>query len=56
MMEHYKKYSDKMEFWQIKEVKGDSKVKKKIAKKIKEMVKKLYTEQPRNNLCWFLPT
>ena len=44
MMEHYKKYSDKMEFWQIKEVKGDSKVKKKIAKKIKEMVKKLYTD------------
>ena len=31
MMENYKQYSDKMEFWHIKEVKGDSKVKKKIA-------------------------
>ena len=44
MIENYKQYSDKMEFWHIKEVKGDSKVKKKIARKIKEMVKKLYTE------------
>jgi protein-tyrosine-phosphatase len=44
MMENYKQYSDKMEFWHIKEVKGDSKVKKKIARNIKEMVKKLYTE------------
>jgi len=44
MMENYKKYSDKMEFWHIKEVKGDSKVKNKIARKIKTLVKKLYVE------------
>lgn len=44
MLKHYEKYADKMEFWQIKKVKGDSRVKNKVAKKIKEMVKKLYTE------------
>ena len=44
MLKHYEKYADKMEFWQIKQVKGDSRVKNKVAKKIKEMVKKLYTE------------
>jgi len=44
MLKHYEKYADKMEFWQIKKVKGDSRVKDKVAKKIKEMVKKLYTE------------
>ena len=44
MLKHYEKYADKMEFWQIKKVKGDSGVKDKVAKKIKEMVKKLYTE------------
>ena len=42
MMNHYKKYLDKMEFWQIKEVKGDAKVKKKITNKIKNKVKELY--------------
>ena len=44
MLKHYEKSADKMEFWQIKKVKGDSRVKDKVAKKIKEMVKKLYTE------------
>jgi len=44
MIENYEKYFHKMEFWHIKEVKGDSKVKKKIASKIKDLVKKLYLE------------
>ena len=28
MMEHYEKYADKMQFWNIKKVSGDEKVKK----------------------------
>jgi hypothetical protein len=42
LMEHYEKYADKMQFWNIKEVRGDTKVKNKIAKKIKNNVKELY--------------
>ena len=44
MLNHYEKYADKMEFWQIKKVKGDSEVKDKVAKKIKSKVKELYEE------------
>ena len=42
LMKHYEKYADKMQFWNIKEVRGDKKVKNKIAKKIKNNVKELY--------------
>ena len=42
MMDHYEKYADKMQFWNIKEVSGDEKVKKKVAAKIKNKVKELY--------------
>ena len=44
MMDHYKKYADKMQFWNIKQVSGDQKVKKKIANKIKNKVKELYED------------
>jgi len=44
MMNHYKKYADKMQFWNIKKVSGDEKVKKKIASKIKSKVKELYEQ------------
>ena len=44
LMKHYKQYADKMQFWSIKKVTGDEKVKKKVATKIKELVTKLYTE------------
>ena len=33
VMDHYKKYADKMQFWNIKKVKGDEKVKKKVLQK-----------------------
>ena len=44
MMNHYKKYADKMQFWNIKKVSGDEKVKKKIASKIRSKVKELYEQ------------
>ena len=44
MMKKYKKYADKMKFWNIKKVSADEKVKKKIATKIKNKVKELYEE------------
>ena len=44
MLENYGKYADKMQFWNIKKVSGDSKVKKKVASKIRDKVKKLYLE------------
>ena len=44
MMKHYKQYADKMQFWNVKKVTGDEKVKKKVATKIKELVTELYTE------------
>jgi protein-tyrosine-phosphatase len=44
MMEHYEKYADKMQFWNIKKVAGDEKVKKKVAAKIKNKVKELYED------------
>jgi len=44
MLKYYEKYADKMEFWQIKKVSDDEKVKKKIATKIKSKVKELYEE------------
>lgn len=42
MTKKYDRYADKMVFWDIKKVSGDSKVKKKVASKIKNEVKKLY--------------
>jgi len=44
MLKYYEKYANKMEFWQIKKVSDDEKVKKKIATKIKSKVKELYEE------------
>lgn len=44
MIKNFPELVNKMEFWHIKKVNGDSKVKKKIANKIKEKVKNLYTE------------
>lgn len=44
MMNHYKKYADKMQFWNIKKVSGDETVKKKIASKIRSKVKELYEQ------------
>jgi protein-tyrosine-phosphatase len=42
--DNYKKYIDKMVFWNIKPVKGDNKVKQKVVNKIKKKVKELYME------------
>jgi len=44
MMKNYKQYAEKMRFWNIKQVKGDDKVKKKVTAKIKNKVKELYEE------------
>lgn len=44
MMNNYPELKDKMEFWNIKSVSGDEKVKNKVTKKIKEKVKQLYMD------------
>jgi len=44
MNEQYSDFADKIEFWNIKSVIGDEKVKNKVVKKLKEKVRKLYNE------------
>lgn len=44
MVNNYPDLKDKMEFWNIKSVSGDEKVKNKVTKKIKEKVKQLYVD------------
>ena len=44
MVNNYPDLKDKMEFWNIKSVSGDEKVKNKVTKKIKEKVKQLYMD------------
>lgn len=42
MMKNYEQYANKMQFWNIKKVAGDEKIKKKVATKIRNKVKELY--------------
>ena len=42
MMKNYEKYADKMQFWNIRSVGGDKKVKDEVALTIRNKVKELY--------------
>ena len=50
MIEKYKRYADKMIFWNIKKVSGDEKIKKKVTAKIKQKVSNLYDQIKKKKL------